>query len=75
MINAYIHCTTVTFAFHADRDECTEGNHTCSGENVACVNTLGSFDCVCPDGYTWVEDGSYCEGLNIVWLHTDLDGG
>lgn len=59
-----LQCTTVAFAFYTDRDECTEGNHTCFGENVVCVNTLGSFDCVCPDGYTWVDNRSYCEGQN-----------
>lgn len=47
-------------AILVDIDECTEsGNVTCQ-ENAHCNNTLGSYECVCSEGYDMVDDK--CEG-------------
>ena len=36
----------------ADINECTDETHAC-GENSACVNTSGSYQCVCESGYAF----------------------
>ena len=50
--------------FTADIDEC-EGTALCPA-NSTCVNTFGSFDCVCDDGF--VQNGSVCIGKNNHYL-------
>ena len=42
-----------------DIDECTEGTHDCD-VNALCMNTPGSFECMCLAGFT--GDGRTCEG-------------
>ncbi|XP_014004287.1 protein kinase C-binding protein NELL2 [Salmo salar] len=44
-------------AYCEDIDECAEGKHYCR-ENTMCVNTAGSFMCVCHTGYIRIDD--YC---------------
>ncbi|XP_068246447.1 epidermal growth factor-like protein 6 [Palaemon carinicauda] len=41
----------------AQKDECSDGSLPC-GEIRICLNTLFSFTCSCPPGFTW--DGSEC---------------
>ncbi|KAJ8788937.1 hypothetical protein J1605_022343 [Eschrichtius robustus] len=43
-----------------DVDECAEGRHYCR-ENTMCVNTPGSFMCICKTGYIRIDDYS-CTG-------------
>ena len=53
--------------FFADIDECGNGNNDCDGAaNFACVNTPGSFICVCGTGYELVEGNCVGEILFIV---------
>ncbi|XP_041378711.1 protein NEL-like, partial [Gigantopelta aegis] len=42
-----------------DKNECVTGDHSCS-ESQNCINTIGSFHCVCKEGYT----GSNCSDIN-----------
>lgn len=35
----------------ADIDECMESTHTCISKDN-CVNTIGSYECYCPRGYS-----------------------
>ena len=45
-----------TFPF-PDVDECDLGSYVCD-VNAYCENTIGSYDCVCEDGY--IENGTFC---------------
>lgn len=42
-----------------DFDECTNGSALCTS-NADCINTAGSYDCQCKDGYV----GEFCQGIN-----------
>ena len=44
----------------SDLDECSNGTHMCS-HNADCMNTMGSYRCVCKDGFA--GDGYYCSGV------------
>ena len=46
----------------ADIDECAKENGGCE---VSCVNTDGSFECDCQDGYVLNEDDETCSGTHI----------
>lgn len=39
-----------------DIDECAEGKTECE----YCQNTIGGFQCVCPDGYELNDDSKTC---------------
>ncbi|XP_058841730.1 protein kinase C-binding protein NELL2-like isoform X2 [Acipenser ruthenus] len=47
-------------AYCEDIDECAEGRHYCR-ENTMCVNTAGSFLCICITGYIRIDDYSCTE--------------
>lgn len=46
-----------------DIDECLQNGRICN--NGRCINTDGSFHCVCNAGFHVTRDGKNCEG-NIV---------
>ena len=41
-------------------NECEDGVHGCGG-NTECLNTVGSYECVCKEGYA----GQNCDGLYL----------
>ena len=43
-----------------DIDECLESNETCP-DNSICINTNGSFDCICGPGFQF-QNGT-CQGI------------
>ncbi|XP_068211797.1 uncharacterized protein [Palaemon carinicauda] len=45
----------------AEKDECSEGSNPC-GARGTCHNSIFSFSCSCPSGFTW--DGSDCADIN-----------
>ncbi|XP_041376627.1 fibrillin-1-like [Gigantopelta aegis] len=45
-----------------DRDECALSLHRCD-PNAACVNTIGSYKCVCNAGY--MGNGFTCTNINV----------
>ena len=46
-----------------DIDECASGTHDCSSVAL-CLNTAGSYNCSCHDGYD--GDGFNCTGTLLV---------
>ena len=46
--------------FMADIDECKE--KSVCGTVARCENMLGMFDCICPQGYRYVEETKGCPG-------------
>ena len=45
--------------FYADIDECAGDNHFCM---QSCVNTNGSYQCACQEGFTISRNGKTCNG-------------
>lgn len=37
---------------YSDIDECGQGNNTLCIKPAYCVNTVGSYECLCPEGYS-----------------------
>ena len=49
-----------------DINECTENGRLCI--NGQCLNTPGSYRCVCNQGYTLSPDGAYCLGKKCIHM-------
>lgn len=56
-------------------NECVEGTHTCNAVGSGCVDTYGSFYCVCNIGYLQIDPspvcvpcpkGYYCDTVNDI---------
>ena len=56
------------FYSHIDVDECSENKTLCSNEVEYCVNTLGSYMCVCVTGYSMNANGT-CEGNIYIYIY------
>lgn len=51
---------------NADVDECERDEHDCQ-PSQQCINTLGAFNCQCPDGYRKVGTECIGENLSFNW--------
>ena len=60
-LNSYLNALCVC----ADVNECERVNGGCEQQ---CVNNVGSFLCMCSEGYTLAGDGLHCEGDYIYTL-------
>ncbi|XP_068241260.1 uncharacterized protein [Palaemon carinicauda] len=60
-IKSFVHEEISAVISLADKDECSEGYFPC-GHKGRCENTLFSFTCSCPSGFTW--DGSDCSDID-----------
>ena len=46
-------------------NECNVTNHVCTGDNMHCEDTIGSYACICDPGYQWnPEKASVTDALN-----------
>lgn len=69
-------CSFLTFFFYQllplllspppDSDECTLGVFVCAS-GATCVNTVGFYNCTCPDGY-FGDGRTFCVGVPPVFL-------
>ncbi|EHA98329.1 Collagen and calcium-binding EGF domain-containing protein 1 [Heterocephalus glaber] len=50
--------SVLCIGFNPDIDECATNNQTLCAH--ICINTVGSFHCVCREGYILTEDGKTC---------------
>ncbi|XP_017774912.1 PREDICTED: uncharacterized protein LOC108561476 [Nicrophorus vespilloides] len=76
--NVTCHCPSAGFVWDStygicvDIDECYIQAHTCrKSEGEACLNTVGSYRCVCKWGFTWNKDVSKCmenEAISMIKL-------
>ena len=57
MLNTCVFLIQIPIFPFSDVDECDLGSYVCD-VNAYCENTIGSYDCVCVDGY--VENGTFC---------------
>ncbi|XP_002931771.2 fibrillin-2 [Xenopus tropicalis] len=55
-----------------DIDECQELPGLCQGGN--CINTFGSFQCECPQGYYLSEETRICEDIDECFTHPGVCG-
>ena len=49
--------------FVTDIDECQDDTDLCQ---QGCINTNGSYDCFCLNGYLLASDDYSCQGLILV---------
>ena len=50
----------------ADIDECLSGTDTCDQQ---CVNTIGTYQCACADGFALNTDNITCGGMERNMCH------
>ena len=60
----------VLYHIFTDIDECAESNGSvlCESEltGYQCINTGGSYECLCRDGYQFNEDQNMCTGKTLL---------
>ena len=70
-----MHNTCCVYLPHPDIDEClSPTKHNCSAHNnTFCVNTEGSFQCNCVEGFSRAteSDASFCQGMYECWYIND----
>lgn len=49
----------------SDEDECVKFSGQVCSLNAKCENTIGSFKCICADGFKINADGKRCDGTYI----------
>ena len=56
--------------FISDVDECSKNSHNCSYSTANCINTNGSFKCICKPGFSGDEHN--CTGTERYLEHDNL---
>jgi hypothetical protein len=69
--NGYERSSSTTSCTCIDRNECFNGAgyHTCTGLNMQCINTMGSYVCRCRPGFTREKDKDSCIDINECDLY------
>ena len=53
-------------AIITDADECKEKKNKVCGGLAECKNTVGSFECICPKGFTFDAGDKKCYGKHDI---------
>ena len=59
------------FILISDIDECAAAKNACPLKNTYCLNTVGSFKCLCSPGYSPVYNDtqlSSCRGRTVIFI-------
>lgn len=69
--NGYEKTLSTTSCTCIDRNECLNGAgyHTCTGLNMQCINTMGSYICRCRVGFTHENGKDSCIDINECDLY------
>ena len=51
------------YFLYLEIDECATSTDDCEHD---CVNTEGSFYCICDDGYRLNADNATCDGMSLI---------
>ena len=62
----------IFFKFLLDINECEFSSSVCNYTNSICVNTRGSYQCVCNAGFSKAEDGDKCDDIDECLLTKDI---
>jgi hypothetical protein len=67
----YERSSSTTSCTCIDRNECLSGAgfHTCTGVNIQCINTMGSYSCRCRPGFIRENDKNSCVDINECDLY------
>jgi hypothetical protein len=66
------HLNKLQSIFFEDINECVLKKHTCPITAV-CLNKIGSFSCLCPNGYSLDITGTRCDGKNDSKRYENLN--
>nr|CAB3245049.1 fibrillin-2 [Phallusia mammillata] len=77
-------CATLAAGFRCDEgfkldittDQCVDIKECDLGycqEGAECIETIGSFRCVCPPGFTLSADGTSCADLRVGYCYLNLE--
>lgn len=55
-------CKLIYLNLIKEINECKHHNHTCFESNSICHNTLGSYECVCQEGFVMYKN--FCHDIN-----------
>ena len=69
--NSHICFKNISLFPPTDIDECSYSSLNNCSENANCTDTIGSYECMCTDGYT--GDGRVCDGLWKLYFCTGIN--
>ena len=52
--------------FFLDTDECSASPSVCDYDNGVCMNSVGSYNCLCNPGYELSNDNITCNGKDVM---------
>ena len=63
-------CILILSTYISDIDECYDGDYGSNGGcDHSCVNTAGSYHCICNNGYDLVNTATCIGEFNYIYMH------
>ena len=60
----HLHFSMYFFLTNPDINECSSESDTCDDINAECINTYGSYDCACQNGFHKQDEGALCKDID-----------